>query len=203
VLHLYQRRYPRAVKRGTDIVVAGTALVVLAPALLVIALLVRLSGRGPVLYRQLRCGEGGRTFEIVKFRTMVVDAEHAHGAVWAGADDPRVTRVGRFLRRARVDEIPQLWNVLRGEMSIVGPRPERPELLPVIEEHLPFFTRRHLVKPGITGWAQIRLGYTDDPVGAADKLAYDLFYLRHRSLALDLAIAFKTAGTLLTGSGAR
>jgi exopolysaccharide biosynthesis polyprenyl glycosylphosphotransferase len=203
VIHLYQRRYPRAIKRGTDIVVAATALTVLGPLLLVVALLLRLSGGGPVLYRQLRCGEGGRPFEIVKFRTMVADAEQAHGAVWAGADDPRITRVGRFLRRARVDELPQLWNVLRGEMSIVGPRPERPELLPVIEESLPFFTRRHLVKPGITGWAQIRLGYTDDPVGAADKLAYDLFYLRHRSLALDLAIAFKTAGTLLTGFGAR
>ena len=148
-------------------------------------------------------GEGGRIFEIVKFRTMVDGAEAGGEAVWALEDDPRVTNVGRLLRRTRLDEIPQLWNVLRGDMSIVGPRPERPEFLDVLNAEVPYWTRRHFVKPGITGWAQVRHGYADDVDGTAAKLAYDLYYLKHRSLVLDLAILLMTARILVTGSGAR
>ena len=133
---------------------------------------------------------------------MVVDAERSGVAVWASAADPRITPVGRFLRRTRLDELPQLWNVLRGDMSIVGPRPERPEFLELLAQEVPFWERRHLVKPGITGWAQVRCGYTDDALGAADKLAHDLYYLKHRSLFLDLAIALKTAAIVLRGTGA-
>jgi lipopolysaccharide/colanic/teichoic acid biosynthesis glycosyltransferase len=155
-----------------------------------------------VLFRQQRVGEGGRLFEIFKFRTMVRDAEEPGRPVWAANGDARVTPVGRILRRSRIDELPQLWNVLRGEMSFVGPRPERPEFLTLLEETVPNWSRRHLVKPGITGWAQVRLGYTADAVTAADKLSYDFYYLKHQGLLLDLAIAAKTVGTIFSGAGA-
>jgi lipopolysaccharide/colanic/teichoic acid biosynthesis glycosyltransferase len=145
-----------------------------------------------LLFKQVRLGESGKTFEILKFRTMVDGAEEPGTAVWAAEMDPRITRVGHFLRKTRMDELPQLWNVLRGDMSVVGPRPERPEFVDVLEAEVPFWTRRHLVKPGITGWAQVRRGYTSDLEGTAEKLSYDLFYLKHRSVALDLAIVVKT-----------
>jgi lipopolysaccharide/colanic/teichoic acid biosynthesis glycosyltransferase len=131
-----------------------------------------------------------------------VDAERQGVAVWASAADPRITPIGRFMRRTRLDELPQLWNVLRGDMSIVGPRPERPEFLELLAKEVPFWERRHLVKPGITGWAQVRCGYTDDSLGAADKLSHDLYYLKHRSLLLDVAIAAKTAAIVVRGTGA-
>lgn len=146
--------------------------------------------------------DDGVPFTIFKFRTMRQDAEAA-GAVWASESDPRITRSGKLMRKTRLDELPQLWNVLRGEMSIVGPRPERPEFMAELQEAVPFWSRRHLVKPGITGWAQVCRGYTADADGTAEKLAYDLWYLRHRSLVLDLAICVKTFTTLVTGSGAR
>ena len=203
VLHLYQRPYSRITKRIFDVALASLALVVLAPVILLIAGLVYVRGRGPVLYRQVRLGEGGRTFRIVKFRTMVVDAESQGHAVWATDGDSRITPIGRVLRKARLDELPQLWNVLRGEMSIVGPRPERPEFLEQLAAAVPFWTRRHLVKPGITGWAQVRHGYTSDISGTAEKLGYDLFYLKHRSLFLDFAIVAKTVKAVFSGSGAR
>jgi lipopolysaccharide/colanic/teichoic acid biosynthesis glycosyltransferase len=133
---------------------------------------------------------------------MRADAE-ATGAVWALERDPRITTTGRIMRKTRLDELPQLWNVLRGDMSIVGPRPERPEFVEELREAVPFWTRRHLVKPGITGWAQVRRGYTADASGTEEKLSYDLWYLRHRSLVVDLAICAKTFTTLVTGSGAR
>jgi exopolysaccharide biosynthesis polyprenyl glycosylphosphotransferase len=202
VLHLYQRPYSRLAQRAFDVVAASLALALAAPLLAVLALLIRRTP-GPVLYRQTRLGEGGRPFTILKLRTMREDAEAAGAPVWAAERDPRTTGVGRLLRRTRLDELPQLWNVLRGEMSIVGPRPERPEFLDLLEETVPFWTRRHLVKPGITGWAQIRRGYTADSGGTADKLAYDLWYLRHRSLVVDLAICAKTLTTLISGAGAR
>lgn len=203
LLHLYQRPYSRIVKRTFDLAVASVALLCLAPVLLVVSVLVRASSSGPIFFRQLRLGEGGRVFEINKFRTMVDGAEQAGVAVWATVDDARVTRLGRLLRRTRLDELPQLWNVLHGDMSIVGPRPERPEFLELLQETVPFWTRRHLVKPGITGWAQVRRGYTADAMATADKLAYDLYYLKHRSLLFDLAIVWRTVGTVLSGSGAR
>ncbi|MDP8911833.1 MAG: sugar transferase [Actinomycetota bacterium] len=201
VLHLYQRPYTRLAKRAFDVVVASVALLLTAPLIPFVALLVRRTP-GPIIFRQTRLGEGGRHFTIYKFRTMRQDAE-ATGAMWAGESDPRITAVGRFLRKTRLDEIPQLWNVLRGEMSIVGPRPERPEFVEILEETVPFWTRRHLVKPGITGWAQVCRGYTADAEATAEKLSYDLWYLRHRSLAVDLAICAKTLSTLVTGCGAR
>jgi len=192
--------YPARVKRVFDATFAATALLLTIPLLLLIASLLRLSG--PVFYRQLRSGEGGTLFQILKFRTMVVDAERGV-AVWASENDPRVTRIGRILRRSRLDELPQLWNVLRGEMSIVGPRPERPEYLEMLRKEVPFWSRRHLLKPGITGWAQVHLAYTGDVTGAASKLSYDLYYLKHRSLALDFMILLKTVRIVVSGAGAR
>lgn len=203
VLHLYQRPYSRLVKRTFDIAVATVALIVLLPLLGIVATTVRLSSRGPVFFRQVRLGEGGALFSICKFRTMIDGAEAPGAAVWAAVNDARVTPVGRVLRRARLDELPQLWNVLRGEMSIVGPRPERPEFVDVLRETVPFWTRRHLVKPGITGWAQVRHGYTADALETADKLAYDLYYLKYRSLLFDIAIVLRTVGIVLTGFGSR
>jgi len=171
--------------------------------MLLIALLVRLSGPGPILYRQTRAGEAGVPFDILKFRTMADGAEADGKAAWAEEKDPRVTRLGRTLRRYRLDEIPQIWNVLRGEMSVVGPRPERPEFVALLEREIPHWSRRHLVKPGVTGWAQIRHGYTADPLGAAEKLAYDLYYIKHRGVLLDLMIVLRTLRVVLRGDGAR
>jgi len=203
VLHLYQRPYTRLAKRAFDVVVATIALVVVSWLLPILWLVVRRTGGpGPVIFTQTRLGEGGRHFTIYKFRTMRNDAELA-GAVWAAQDDPRITKAGKLMRKTRLDELPQLVNVLLGDMSIVGPRPERPEFLEQLKDAVPFWTRRHLVKPGITGWAQVRRGYTADAEGTADKLSYDLWYLRHRSLVIDLAVCVKTFTTLVTGSGAR
>jgi exopolysaccharide biosynthesis polyprenyl glycosylphosphotransferase len=203
VLHLYQRPYSRFVKRIFDLLVSSVALALIAPVLLAVSLLVRASSPGPIFFRQLRLGEGGDVFEMLKFRTMIDGAEKPGIAVWAKEHDSRVTRAGRVLRRTRLDELPQFWNVLCGDMSIVGPRPERPEFLELLDEAVPFWTRRHLVKPGITGWAQVRRGYTSDVMGTAEKLAYDLYYLKYRSLLFDLAIASRTAGIVLSGFGSR
>jgi exopolysaccharide biosynthesis polyprenyl glycosylphosphotransferase len=199
VLHLRRPTYTRFAKRTFDVVCASLGLVVTAPLWPVIAVLVRLTP-GPVIYRQTRVGEGGEHFTMFKFRTMSVDAE-ADRAAYADLYDPRVTRVGRALRMTHLDELPQLWNVLQGDMSIVGPRPERPEFIPTLEEAVPFFSRRLLVKPGVTGWAQLRSDYSSDAEGAADKLSYDLWYLRHRNLLVDLAICAKTFSAVLLHPG--
>jgi len=199
IFHLWQRPYTRFAKRTFDIVCASLILLFAGPLMFVAAALVRLTP-GPVIYRQTRVGEGGRPFRMLKFRTMRADAE-APGPAFAQLEDPRVTKVGRVLRRTHVDELPQLWNVLRGEMSIVGPRPERPEFIPTLEDAVPFFTRRLLVKPGITGWAQLRHDYASDADGAAQKLSYDLWYLRHRNLVVDLAICAKTFSSILARPG--
>jgi lipopolysaccharide/colanic/teichoic acid biosynthesis glycosyltransferase len=157
--------------------------------------------RGPVLYRQTRVGEGGRHFTMLKLRTMRVDAEDQGLPQFTQVGDSRVTRAGRILRQMHLDELPQIWNVLKGEMSIVGPRPERPEFVDLLEETVPFWTRRLLVKPGITGWAQLRCGYAFDAQSAAEKLSYDLWYLRNRNVIVDLAICAKTVSALLLRSG--
>jgi exopolysaccharide biosynthesis polyprenyl glycosylphosphotransferase len=201
ILDLYRKPYSQLAKRTFDLSVAAVALLIVAPVIPLLVLLVRRTP-GPVIFRQVRLGEGGKAFTIYKFRTMRQDAEK-EGALWAMEHDPRVTRAGRFMRKTRLDELPQLWNVIRGEMSIVGPRPERPEFVADLVAEVPFWQRRHLAKPGITGWAQIRRGYTADCAGTADKLSYDLWYLRHRSLVVDLAILVRTFSTLLTGFGAR
>jgi exopolysaccharide biosynthesis polyprenyl glycosylphosphotransferase len=193
LLHLYQRPYSRITKRIFDLTLAALGLALIAPFVPVLALLVRGSGPGPIIFRQVRLGEGGKTFEILKFRTMTATAEENGEAVWATEDDLRVTRIGSFLRKTRLDECPQLWNVIRGEMSVVGPRPERPEFLDLLRREVPFWTSRHLIKPGVTGWAQVHRGYTSDAAGAVEKLAYDLYYLRHRSLLVDLAVVVRTA----------
>ena len=200
-LHFYRRPYGRIAKRTFDLVVAAIGLVLAAPLFPLVALLVRRTP-GPVIFRQTRLGEGGSLFTIYKFRTMNAEAEDGTPR-WAGENDPRTIAGGRFLRRTRIDELPQLWNVLKGEMSIVGPRPERPEFLERLQAAVPFWTGRHLVKPGITGWAQVKQGYTASPEETAEKLSYDLWYLRHRSLVTDLAICARTITTVFTGAGAR
>jgi exopolysaccharide biosynthesis polyprenyl glycosylphosphotransferase len=202
VLHLYQRPYTRFAKRTFDVVVASIALFLVAPVLLALSLLVRRTGHS-VIFRQTRLGEGGKHFTMYKFRTMHEGAEEPGTPLWAEERDPRVTPIGRLMRRTRLDELPQLWNVLRGDMSIVGPRPERPEFLMLLERSVPYWSRRHLLKPGITGWAQVRNGYAADCAGTEEKLSYDLWYLRHRSLLVDLIICVKTFPKLLSGWGAR
>ena len=174
--------------RAFDLVVGSVMLVLAAPILAVFALAIKLSDRGPVFYRQNRVGEGGEEFGMIKLRSMRVDAEEDDSAQWSAAEDRRVTAVGRLMRRMHVDELPQLWNVLRGQMTLVGPRPERRELIAELERQLPYYDRRHLVKPGIAGWAQARCGYGGSEEGTSWKLCHDLFYLKHRSVYFDLLI---------------
>jgi exopolysaccharide biosynthesis polyprenyl glycosylphosphotransferase len=200
IFHLWQRPYTRFAKRTFDVITASLLLLLAAPFMLVVAGIVRWTP-GPVVYRQTRVGEGGRRFTMFKFRTMRADAEEPGRPAFAAEHDPRVTRAGRLLRRTHLDELPQLFNVLKGDMSIVGPRPERPEFIPMLEEAVPFFTRRLLVKPGITGWAQLRRDYASDAEGAADKLSYDLWYIRHRNLVVDLAICAKTFSSVFLRPG--
>jgi exopolysaccharide biosynthesis polyprenyl glycosylphosphotransferase len=197
VLHLRQHVYARWSKRAFDILVASIGLLLLAPLLPVIALLVWRTD-GPVIYRQTRLGEGGRPFTVYKFRTMVCDAEAPDQPQWATECDQRATPIGNFLRRSHLDEIPQLLNVLKGDMSMVGPRPERPEFVAMLEASTPFWSRRLLIKPGVTGWAQISSGYAADCESSADKLSYDLWYIRHRTLAVDVAVCLKTAGLMVS-----
>jgi lipopolysaccharide/colanic/teichoic acid biosynthesis glycosyltransferase len=167
-----------------------------------VALVVRIDSPGPVLYRQQRVGRDGRDFRLTKFRTMVEDAEAA-GPRFAREDDPRITRVGRFLRKSRLDEFPQLWGVLRGDLSLIGPRPERPVFVADYESSIPFYASRLLVRPGVTGWAQVNYGYADDQAETVEKLTYDLFYIKHSSFWLDLRIIGMSVWTVLTGFGAR
>jgi exopolysaccharide biosynthesis polyprenyl glycosylphosphotransferase len=197
ILHLRQPLHARWTKRVFDLFAAVTAFLVVVPLLPVIALIVRTTP-GPIIYRQTRLGEGGRPFTIYKFRTMSADAEATGRPQWCVDGDERVTRVGRLLRRTHLDEIPQLWNVFTGDMSIVGPRPERPEFVRMLEREMPFWSRRLLIKPGVTGWAQVSSGYSADCASCADKLSYDLWYIRHRSLAVDLAVCLRTARLIVS-----
>ncbi len=182
--------------------IALAGLLVCLPLLPLILLAVRLSSPGPIFFRQVRVGRHGRPFTLVKFRTMRNDAE-AGGAQWATANDARVTAIGKFMRQWRLDEIPQLWNVIRGDMSFVGPRPERPEFVGWLAREIPFYDLRHMVRPGITGWAQVRYHYGASLEEAKRKLEYDLYYVKHLSLGLDLLIVFETVKTILLGRGAR
>jgi len=188
-------------KRALDVVGAVVGLVLAVVAGPLIGLAIRLNSRGPVFYRQERLGRGGIAFVLVKFRTMHENAERPGEARWAGRDDPRVTRVGRLLRRMRLDELPQFLNVLKGEMSLVGPRPERAEFVEQLQTALPFYRARLMVPPGITGWAQVNLPYGDSVGAARLKLEYDLYYVKHRTLLFDCAILLRTLGTVLRMQG--
>ncbi|MQA28869.1 MAG: TIGR03013 family PEP-CTERM/XrtA system glycosyltransferase [Luteitalea sp.] len=197
-----QARFFRAAKRFCDITAASAMLLLLAPVMAAVAVLVRLTSPGPVVYQQVRVGQHGRVFKVRKFRSMRADAEAATGAVWATQNDTRITPVGRLIRRSRLDELPQLWNVLVGDMSLIGPRPERPEFVKMLTERIPFYGERHVIRPGLTGWAQVRYCYGASVEDAMEKLQYDLFYMKHMSLALDLVIAFETAKTVILRRGA-
>ncbi len=192
-----------ALKRVLDVTIALTLLTLTLPTLVCAALAIRLEGEGPVLYRQLRVGRGGRSFSIYKFRTMRVDAETQSGPQWAARDDARVTRIGRFLRRTRIDELPQILNVLKGEMSFVGPRPERPFFVERLAAEIPFYAERHRVRPGITGWAQVKYPYGASIEDARGKLSYDLYYIKNFSFLFDLRIILGTVQAVLSGAGAR
>lgn len=186
-------------KRLVDIIVAGLALLIAAPIMLLVVAAIRLSSRGDIFYSQTRVGQGGRHFTLYKFRTMRSNAESA-GTAWATANDPRVTTVGRILRNTRLDELPQLWNILKGDMSVVGPRPERPEFVGPLAALIPFYDERHLIKPGLTGWAQINYPYGASIADSRRKLQLDLYYVKHTSLELDLIILLRTLGTFFLGS---
>jgi sugar transferase (PEP-CTERM system associated) len=192
-----------AAKRILDVISAVTGLIIGLPVMAVVALLVRLNSTGPLLYHQRRVGLHGRLFTVHKFRTMRVDAEAESGPVWASKDgDPRVTAVGKWLRRTRLDEMPQLWNVVVGDMSFVGPRPERPEFVDELSQKIPYYGQRHVVRPGITGWAQVRYTYGASVEDALEKLQYDLFYIKNLSIPLDLFIIVQTVKTVILRSGA-
>ena len=189
----YRPNWPLS-KRALDLVVGLVATVLALPVVAISALAIKLTDGGPVLHRQKRVGEAGHDLKLIKLRTM---RPHSEGANWTGADDDRVMLVGRLLRRLHVDELPQLWLVLKGEMSLVGPRPEQPELVSELEARFSYYNRRHLVKPGITGWAQVRCGYSGTHIGSAWKLCHDLFYLKRRSLLFDLLIMLETLSTVV------
>ncbi|HEX4169754.1 MAG TPA: sugar transferase [Bryobacteraceae bacterium] len=196
---------PQAIAFQTfySLILGLVGLILTAPLMLFAALAVRLSSKGPVLYRQRRTGLDGRSFTLYKFRSMYVDAEARTGAVWAKKDDPRITPAGRWLRKIRLDELPQFWNVVRGDMTIVGPRPERPEFVELLAQQIPYYRQRLAVKPGITGWAQINHKYGDTQLDAMIKLEYDLYYIKHIAPALDFYIIFHTIKVMLLSRGAQ
>jgi sugar transferase (PEP-CTERM system associated) len=189
-------------RQVVSILAAALGLLIFLPFFPFVVLAVKLSSKGPLFFLQPRVGMGGRIFDVIKFRTMVTNAE-ADGAKWATKNDPRVTPVGRFMRKTRIDEVPQLWNVLRGDMGFVGPRPERPEFVKWLTEELPFYYLRTLIRPGLTGWAQVRYGYGATLAETKEKLEYDLYYIKHMSLGLDLLIMFETVKTILRRRGAQ
>jgi len=188
-------------KRTADILLSGIGILLSWPAMLVTAILVAIDSPGSVLFRQTRTGAGGKPFTLCKFRSMHADAEKATGPTWATAHDPRITRVGGFIRRMRLDELPQLFNVLGGSMSLVGPRPERPTFVEELAEKVPYYNQRHIVKPGITGWAQVNYPYGNTVEDALQKLQYDLFYIKYQSTLFDLSILFNTIKTVLLRKG--
>ncbi len=191
------------VKRIFDLVSASVLSIVASPVMLATAVLIKLESRGPVLYRQERTGLDGKGFFVTKFRSMRTDAEKDGKPRWASANDDRVTRIGQVIRRLRIDELPQLFNVLKGDMSLVGPRPERPFFVEQLTQEIPFYAVRHSVKPGVTGWAQVRYHYGSTVEDSQEKLQYDLYYVKNHTLFLDLVVLLETVGVVLTGKGAR
>ena len=196
-------RLTLALKRTLDLTFGIFGLIVSLPVMALVALAIKLDSRGPVIFRQKRVGLGGRPFELLKFRSMRVDAEQANGAQWAASNDPRATRVGRFIRKFRLDELPQFINLIRGEMSFVGPRPERPVFVEQLRKDIAYYDERHSVRPGITGWAQVMYPYAATVEDSYRKLEYDLFYLKNMSIFFDCAIILKTIRTVLSGEGGR
>jgi len=194
VTHLYKRLF--------GILLSVVGLILLMPTMGLVALIIKLDSRGPILFRQKRVGENGKVFDLLKFRSMHVDAEAITGPVWAKKDDCRITRVGRLIRRVRFDELPQFINVLKGDMNFVGPRPERPHFVEQLNEKIPYYNQRHTVKPGITGWAQVRYHYGGSIDDTLEKLQYDLYYVKHMSIPLDLLIIFQTVKIVLLQRGA-
>jgi sugar transferase (PEP-CTERM system associated) len=199
------RRSPAfiVIRRALSVAISLIGLILALPLLPLIMLAIRFDSKGPVFYTQTRVGKGGHLFKVVKFRTMRQDAEAASGPKWAGDNDPRVTRVGKFLRSSRLDEIPQLWCVLKGDMAFVGPRPERPEFIEMLSKEIPYYGVRHMVRPGLTGWAQVKYKYGATVADSREKLQYDLFYIKNASIGLDMLIMFQTVKTVLLRRGAQ
>jgi sugar transferase (PEP-CTERM system associated) len=193
----------RLVKRVVGFTGAFLGLIILLPFFTLVALAIKLETRGPIFFRQERVGENWEIFNLLKFRSMKANAEESSGPVWASDDDPRITRVGKIIRKLRIDELPQMWNVLKGEMSFVGPRPEREYFIQELEKKIPFYRERFTVKPGITGYAQVLYPYGASEKDALEKLKYDLYYIKNMSLVLDLMVIFKTIKIVLLGRGAR
>jgi lipopolysaccharide/colanic/teichoic acid biosynthesis glycosyltransferase len=175
----------------------------LLPVILATAVLIKIDSKGPVLFSQSRVGQKRKIYNVFKFRSMIVDAEKQSGPVWAESNDDRITRIGKFIRKWRIDEIPQLWNVLKGDMSFAGPRPERDYFVKKLEDVIPYYSQRFSVKPGVTGWAQVSYGYGASVEDAVEKLNYDLFYIKNMSIFMDLIIVLRTVKTVLFGKGAR
>lgn len=193
----------RLMKRISDMVFSATGILLVLPFVPLIALAIKLDSPGPIFFRQIRVGEREKNFLLYKFRTMRDDAEKSSGAVWAQEKDPRVTRMGNFFRKCRIDEIPQLFNVLKGDMSLVGPRPERPEFIEKLKKVIPYYSERHFVKPGVTGWAQVRYPYGASVEDALEKLRYDLYYIKNLSISFDLMIILETVKVVLFRRGGR
>lgn len=196
-------RASRLTKRLVGLMLSSIMILVALPVILCTAVAIKLDSRGPIMFSQERVGEQGKVFAVYKFRSMKVDAEKLTGPVWAGEDDPRITRVGKAIRKLRIDELPQLWNVLKGDMSFVGPRPERPFFVEKLKKSIPYYNERFAVKPGITGWAQIKYPYGASEEDALEKLKYDLYYIKNMSLVMDLMVIFHTVKIVLLGRGSR
>ncbi len=195
--------FGRYIKRLFDVIFAAAGIVFALPLIMIIPIVIKSTSKGSVLFKQIRIGEGEKPFTVYKFRTMVHDAEKNTGPVWSRTGDSRITKTGRFLRKTRLDEIPQLFNVLKGEMSFIGPRPERPFFVESLSKQIPYYSERHCVKPGITGWAQVRYEYGDSIEDAIEKLRYDLYYLKYQSISLDLLIVLDTIKVIIFGRGGR
>jgi sugar transferase (PEP-CTERM system associated) len=195
--------YRTSVKRIFDILCSSVLIILAAPVMLITAIVIKLESKGPVFYRQERVGFNSKPFLVTKFRSMRTDAEQDGKPRWATANDSRVTRVGNIIRLIRVDELPQLFNVLTGDMSLVGPRPERPFFVEQLTNEIPYYAVRHSIKPGVTGWAQVRYQYGSTIEDSQEKLQYDLYYVKNHSLFLDFVILIETVGVVLTGKGAR
>lgn len=193
----------RLLKRMTGLLLATIMMIVLSPLMLLVAVTVRLESRGPVFFAQERVGEYGKIFTLYKFRSMKAEAEKESGPVWATEDDPRVTKVGKIIRKLRIDELPQLWNVLKGDMSFVGPRPERPFFVEQLKKSIPYYGERFTVKPGVTGWAQVKYPYGASEEDALEKLKYDLYYIKNMSLVMDLMVILHTIKIVMLGRGSR